>query len=213
MAGEKCRVTLKSCFFLNMSINYPQRCPQRSPSAAKPNSPRAGRLKRSKRGWRRRLQYFYWRLVRLQGRPEKLARGLACGVFAGLFPFFGSQTLLAVLLAFIFRGNKILALVGPWISNPFTSIPIYAFNFHVGKWLLNDHSPTEMSLRSWEDIKELGIEIIWPLFVGCVAVGLICAIVSYFLGLWLIHRVRASNQRRHRRRRLKYWQEQYPEQY
>lgn len=170
----------------------------------------------SKPSWQRRLQYFYWRLARLRGQPESLARGLACGVFAGLFPFFGSQTLLAVLLAFLFRGNKILALVGPWISNPFTSLPIYAFNFYIGKWLLNDHTSTNINWRSWEDlkdIKELGIEIIWPLFVGCVVVGFICAIISYFLGLRLIHRVRTSHHARQRRKRMKYLHQQYPDQY
>jgi len=194
-----------------------QRHRQRSPSVAKAGSPgdsalaskdtglRGARKPRdSKPSWRRRLKYFYWLLVRLRGQPEALARGIACGVFAGLFPFFGSQTLLAVLLAFLFRGNKILALVGPWISNPFTSVPIYAFNFYVGKWLINDHTPTDINWHSWEDIKELGIEIIWPLFIGCVVVGLVCAIISYFLGLWLIRRVRASHHARPRSRRLEH---------
>jgi uncharacterized protein (DUF2062 family) len=169
--------------------------------------------KRSQLTWRRRIKYYYWRLVRLQGRPEELARGLACGVFAGLFPFAGSQTLLALLLAFIFRGNKILAAVGPWISNPFTSVPIYALNFQVGKWLLNNHSAIDLKLGSWEDVKELGTEIILPLLVGSTAMGLICAIISYFLGLWLIHRVRATNQKRHRRKRMKHLHQRYPDKY
>lgn len=184
------------------------------PSEHTPRSSKRDRkLKRSNSKWQRRIKYFYWRLVRLRGHPKELARGLACGVFAGVFPFFGSQTLLAVLLAFIFRGNKILAVVGPWISNPFTSIPIYAFNFQVGKWLLNEHTPTEIDLGSWQDIKELGLEIIWPLFVGCFTVGTVLAIFSYFLGLWAIRRVRASNQRRHRHKRMKHLHQRYPDRY
>jgi len=59
----------------------------------------------------------------------------------------------------------------------------------------------------------LGLEILWPLFVGCVAVGSVFAIFSYFLGLWLIHRVRASNQQRYRRKRLKHLHQRYPERY
>jgi hypothetical protein len=195
-----------------MSRNSPQSCPQPLPSATKPTVAGNRKFKGSKHSFRRRLQYYYWRLVRLKGSSGAIARGFACGVFAGLFPFFGSQTLLAVLLAVIFRGNKIVSVVGPWISNPFTSVPIYAFNFHVGKWLLNNHTSTEISLRSWQDVKELGLEIIWPLFVGCVAVGLVCAICSYFLGLWLIHRVRTSSQQRYRRKRLKHLRQRYPEQ-
>lgn len=196
-----------------MSLKSPQRYPQRVPSVAKQNSLRKRKFKNPKSNWRRRLQYFYWRLVRLQGSPEMLARGIACGVFAGLFPFFGSQTLLALLLAFLVRGNKILALVGPWISNPFTSVPIYAFNFYIGKLLLNDSTPSDINWRSWEDIKELGIEIIWPLFVGCIVVGSVCAIISYFFGLWFIRRVRASNQKRHRRKRLEQLHQRYPSRY
>jgi uncharacterized protein (DUF2062 family) len=230
-----------TALFAKKSRKSQQRHPPRSPSVAKADSlsdcahRQPAALKQAAKGtfgpkgsvgrkgdrkprgsqpsWRRRFQYYYWRLVRLRGKPEALARGLACGVFAGLFPFFGSQTLLAVLLAFLFRGNKILALVGPWISNPFTSVPIYAFNFYIGKWLLNDHTSTEINWRSWEDIKELGIEIIWPLFVGCVVVGLVCAIISYFLGLRLIRRVRASHQQRYRRKRMEHLHQRYPEQY
>lgn len=186
-----------------MSKNSLQSRSRQLPSVVKKNSPRTPKLRSSNQRFRRRLQYYYWRLVRMQGSPQALARGIACGVFAGLFPFFGSQTLLALGLAIIFRGNKILAAVGPWISNPFTSVPIYAFNFHVGTWLLNDRNSLDLSLASWQDIKELGLEIIWPLFVGCVAVGLICAIVSYFLGLWLIRRIRKSQKARHRRKKLR----------
>lgn len=190
-----------------------KKSPQGSPWSAKRLFSRHRQLRDSKRSFRRRLKYFYWRLVRLQGRPEELARGLACGVFAGLFPFAGSQTLLALLLAFIFRGNKILATVGPWISNPFTSVPIYLFNFQVGKWLLHDTTKTEVSFESWQEVMKLGSEIVLPLLVGCVAVGLICAILSYFWGLWLIRRVRTSNQQRHRRKRLKHLHQRYPERY
>jgi hypothetical protein len=136
-------------------------------------------------------------------------------VFAGLFPFFGSQTLLALLLAFLLRGNKILAAVGPWISNPLTSVPIYVFNFQVGKWLLNDKSKTDISFtfQSWEEFLELGSAIVWPLLVGSVAVGLVCGIFSYFVGLWLIHRLRASQQSRHRRKRMQHLHQRYPDRY
>lgn len=183
-----------------MSINSPQSYPQRFPSVAKRNSSRAAKLKGIKRSWQRCLQYFYWRLVRLKGRPESLARGLACGVFAGLFPIFGFQIIIGVFLAVIFRGNKILAAAGTWISNPVTYVPIYAFNYQVGKFLLNQHDVTNVSLQSQQQVTALGSEMIVTLLLGCCAVGLICSILSYFLGLWLICRVRRSYQLRSHRR-------------
>ncbi|WP_228060538.1 MULTISPECIES: DUF2062 domain-containing protein [unclassified Coleofasciculus] len=146
------------------------------------------------------MQYFYWRLLRLHGKPEVIARGLACGVFAGLFPLFGIQTIIGVLLAIPLRGNKIMAVAGTWVSNPLTYVPIYAFNFHVGRLLLNNNTLTDVSLQSWQQVKVLGSEIIGTLFVGCFTVGLVCAVCSYFLGLSLIRRFRASYHSRRRRR-------------
>jgi hypothetical protein len=199
-------------FVAKMSKKSPQRGLLRFPWA-KQTSSRTPKFKGSKKSFRRRLQYFYWRLLRLEGSPETLARGLACGVFAGLFPFFGSQTLLAILLAIIVRGNKILAAVGPWISNPFTSVPIYAFNFQVGKWLLRDNTKIAVNFESWQEVLELGSAILWPLFVGCVFMGLVCGIISYFLGLRLIRRIRATNQQRHRRKRMRQLHQRYPDKY
>lgn len=187
-----------------MSINSPEKIyPKRFPSGTKPKISRTRQGKHSKRSWRRRLQYWYWRLVRLQGKPEAIARGLACGVFAGLFPIFGLQTIVGVILAIFLRGNKIVAAAGTWISNPLTYVPIYAFNFHVGKWLLNQHDEfTDVSLHSWAQVKELGTEILITLFAGCFVVGLICSILSYFLGVHLIRQIRTSYQLRSRRKRL-----------
>ncbi|HBB33280.1 MAG TPA: DUF2062 domain-containing protein [Cyanobacteria bacterium UBA8803] len=175
-----------------MSRKFWQTSSQRLSSAAKPISLRYSSKRGTKQRFRRWLQYLYWRLVRLKGRPESLARGLACGVFGGLLPLFGLQIVISVLLAVLLRGNKIIAAAGTWISNPLTSVPIYAFNFRVGQWLLDQDTLTDMNFQSWENIKALGGEIILALVVGCLAVGLVGAISSYFLGLWLIRRARAS---------------------
>lgn len=185
-----------------MSRNSLQTRPQCSSLEVKPAPirPSPDRNRQVRQSFRRRLQYCYWRLIRLQGPPEAIARGLACGVFAGLFPLFGLQTILGLCLALIFRGNKIIAAAGTWVSNPLTYVPIYAFNFHLGKWLLQKNSLTDINLETWQQFKALGSEIIWTLFVGCFTVGSVGAIVSYILGLTLIRRVRASYRRSRRQR-------------
>jgi len=174
---------------------YPRRFPVQTQLLS-----RNPKLRGPKRSFRRRLKYFYWRLVRLQGSPDAIARGLACGVFAGLFPLFGLQIIIGILLAIALRGNKIVAAAGTWISNPLTYVPIYAFNFHVGQWLLNDENQIDISLSSWPEVEELGLTIISTLLVGCLAVGLVGAACGYFLGFWLVRRVRDSHRstRRHK---------------
>lgn len=151
--------------------------------------------------WRRRLEYYYWRLVRLQGSPQELARGLSAGVFAGLFPLFGFQTLLGIALAFVTRGNKIMAITGTWISNPFTYVPIYAFNLQLGRWVLGTTSEHAISdLSSLQEIAAAGGELSSALFVGCTLSGSAAAIMSYGGGLRLVHWLRHRRYRKAMRR-------------
>jgi len=70
------------------------------------------------------------------GSPFFNAKGLAIGVFSGCFPFFGLQTLIGVFFAKLARGNIVLAAIGTWISNPFTYIPLYYFNYKVVRFFL-----------------------------------------------------------------------------
>jgi uncharacterized protein (DUF2062 family) len=145
--------------------------------------------------WRRRFRYFYLRFLRLQAHPQALTRGLAAGVFAGLFPIFGLQTLVGIVLASLVRGNKIMAAAGTWISNPFTYVPIYTFNYQVGRWILGqpDSKPFD-DLESLQNWVQAGADITGVLFLGCFVVGAICSALSYGIGLPLITRA----QRRYR---------------
>ncbi|MGY2716430.1 uncharacterized protein ACVW0R_000793 [Thermostichus sp. MS-CIW-15] len=147
-------------------------------------------------GWRRWLRYLYLRLLRMQSSPKEIARGLAAGVFAGCFPIFGFQTLVALLLAVPLRGNKLVAAAGTWVSNPLTYVPIYAFNYRVGEWLLGSRTAFATSeLVVAQNWMQWGLEVSATLLVGCAFVGFWGALVSYFLGLWLVEWIRRRRRR------------------
>lgn len=145
----------------------------------------------------RQLRYLRQRLRRLRASPQRIARGLALGVFAGFFPLFGLQTILGLGLATLFRGHKLTTVLGTWVSNPFTYVPIYALNYQVGRWLLN--SQDDFVLDSVDSISELtaeGVQVAIPLFVGCTVMGLVCGTGAYFVGVRLIKRWRSRRRRR-----------------
>lgn len=148
--------------------------------------------KRSRPQWRRQLRYVYLRFLRLQGSPEQLARGMASGIFSGCFPLFGFQAIIGIGVATVLRGNRLLAAAATWISNPFTYVPIFAFNYQVGHWLLGGGATQTFqdldTLRSWMD---LGTEVSVRLMLGSTVVGTVAGVVSYFIGLPLIKRVRS----------------------
>ncbi|NJL82637.1 MAG: DUF2062 domain-containing protein [Chloroflexaceae bacterium] len=149
------------------------------------------------RVWRA-VRYWWLRLLRLQGTPGTIARGFAVGAFAGFFPFFGLQTIFGVTLAILFRGNKLAAAAGTWISNPVTDVPIFLFNFKVGQWLLGWDIITVQQLQwsSWKAIAESGKMVSAALLFGCLVMGSIVAIGVYFLSLWAIRRWQKRQSRR-----------------
>ncbi|NES97169.1 MAG: DUF2062 domain-containing protein [Desertifilum sp. SIO1I2] len=156
---------------------------------------------RSMANWRQALRYGYLRLMTLEGTPEAIARGVSCGVFAGLFPLFGLQTLIGVALATLLRGNKIAAAAATWISNPLTYLPIYALNFQVGAWLLGttDVSFTRDNLLAPQQLIQFGGEFLETLFLGCLVMGILCGTASYFLSLRLVRQFRQWQQSTTRR--------------
>ena len=117
--------------------------------------------------------------MKQDGSPFFNARGLAVGVFCGCFPFFGFQTLLGLLLARIAKGNLFLAAIGTWISNPFTYVPLYYFNYKVGATLLKNSTDIvfDKNLRI-EELWEQGSIFSLKLILGSTIVGIFLASIS-----------------------------------
>jgi len=120
------------------------------------------------------------------GSPFFNAKGLAIGVFSGCFPFFGFQTLIGVFFAKLAKGNIFLAAIGTWISNPFTYIPLYYFNYKVGSIFLNNPSNNIIE-------KNLVIDDLWKqgsifslrIILGSSCVGFLLALISGSIVLFI----------------------------
>lgn len=140
----------------------------------------------------------------MRGTPKAIGRGLAAGVFAGWFPLFGLQTIIGVAIASVVRGNKIMAAAGTWVSNPFTYVPIYYFNFRIGQGLLSQLSidnemPSLEAIQeivaasgwaAFSDFLNLGAAFVLTLFLGCFVTGIISAILAYAAGIKLAQVIR-----------------------
>ena len=97
----------------------------------------------------RTAKYYYLKFIRLKGDPYFLARGVAIGTFIGITPTIPLHTVLALSLAFVFRGSKVSALLATvMISNPLTFFPQYYLSWQIGNWLLPGK-------HSWDDVSEL----------------------------------------------------------
>ena len=117
--------------------------------------------------------------LKQNGTPLFNAKGVAVGVFCGCFPFFGFQTLLGLFLARFAKANLFLAAIGTWISNPFTYLPLYFFNYKVGSFLLKN-SPNIVFDENLmiEELWEQGSVFSLRLILGSALVGLLLASIS-----------------------------------
>ena len=131
-----------------------------------------------------RIRKFISWLWNQEGSPSQRALGLGVGIFSGCFPFFGLQTLMGVFLAKIFKGNSILAAVGTWISNPFTYVPLYYFNYRLGSLMLNKNI-VDFNHITINELWSQGWDLSSRLIIGSICMGLLTGIVGG-LGLYFL---------------------------
>src|SRR2546422_11400139 len=86
----------------------------------------------------RRVSGLWHKVLVLEDTPERIALGFAVGVFLAFSPFLGLHTLLGLTLAFLFGLNRVAVLVGLFVNNPWTLVPIYAAATYIGGIFLGD---------------------------------------------------------------------------
>ena len=157
-----------------------------------------------RKGWRRAVDYIIHRVKRLPDTPHKIAIGLAIGVFCSFTPFFGLHIFLAALLAYLCKGNIVAALLGTFFGNPITWPFIAAFSVKLGQMILghptqNFEASLEQILEAvnafmrglislfgygksdWMLVYDFMKELFFPYLIGGFILGLIIALISYFI--------------------------------
>jgi uncharacterized protein (TIGR03546 family) len=127
--------------------------------------------------------------------PHEIALGIAIGSFIAVLPLYGLHTVLCVLaIILIPKANKIAIFLGTNISLPPT-IPVITWTaYDIGRFLLADKRYPPLS---WEYIRNFKIERLsefyYPLFIGSLVLGLICAVVFYFITLAVVNYCRKKH--------------------
>jgi uncharacterized protein (DUF2062 family) len=131
-------------------------------------------------------------LVKVRDTPEALARGLAVGFFFGVSFFWGLQIALAVLFAYLLRGNKVVAAAMTAISNPLTSLPLYTVCYLVGHLLVGgkDTLPDFRQIHNIQSFLALGPHFFITMLVGTTVIGLLGAVGVYFSATRLLDTLR-----------------------
>jgi uncharacterized protein (DUF2062 family) len=129
--------------------------------------------------------------------PHRIALAFALGVFVGISPFLGLHYIGAFFLAWLFRLNKLVAIVGVSVNNPWTIVPLSTFSVWIGakmmgiKEVLPEIDWAGITFTKiagqFTDIASLTIMMkkLWPVissfFVGSMLACTVSAIASYFI--------------------------------
>lgn len=171
-----------------------------------------------KGGWTRAFHYVRHRLHRLPGSPEFIARGVWAGVFTTFTPFYGLHFLVAALIARVFNGNLLAALLSTFFGNPLTYLPIGVVSLKTGHFILGTefHEGEHRSLvrkfadagadlwhnflslffdhqADWDGLRIFYDEVFLPYLVGGIVPGIVAATICYYLSVPVI---RAYQKRR-----------------
>lgn len=156
---------------------------------------------KSRNKFLRRIKLFYLKAVHINDSPQKIALGVAIGVFAGIMPAMG--LLAALLLAVIFRANRAAAILGSAITNAWISFVTFLLSIKVGSVILG--IDWQEVRRQWDyfianfrlsSMFRLPIsEVILPLVIGYLAVAALIGSATYILTLILVRLIHAHKNR------------------
>lgn len=131
---------------------------------------------------RRLLRYGYLRLMRIEGSPKAVARGLAIGVFVGLLPIVPLHMVTALGLSYLLRGSKVAAVLGTWVSNPLDMVPLYLLVYYLGRAVTPFDIPTLNTSRlNIGEIMSDGLDLMLVMLTGGLIIAVPAALLTYFL--------------------------------
>lgn len=141
------------------------------------------------------------RLLAVDDPPERTALAFSVGIFIAFSPFLGLHTIMATLVAFLFRFNKIAIYTGTFVNNPFlTLVPIIAASYAVGALLMG--RPLSLPEEGWQLLQEPHLltaaywrqlfthlpDIVLPFTIGGMALSVVCSLAAYPVTLKLLRR-------------------------
>lgn len=145
------------------------------------------------------------RLLALDDPPERTALAFSLGVFVAFSPFLGLHTILATLIAFLFRFNKVAVYSGTFINNPFfTLVPIIIASYAIGAFILGRplripqagvellRHPHPLTASYYHQIFQESWDIVWPFSIGAMTLSVVCSLIAYPVTFSLLRARRRS---------------------
>ena len=115
-------------------------------------------------------------------RAQPLARGMAIGLFWMSIPM-PFQMVPAALFCTLFSANLPIALLAVWVSNPFTYLPIFYIEYHIGAMLFGSDVMFSFDefTSQYEKAASTAGALYYTILQGGLVLGIGLAVIGYLL--------------------------------
>jgi hypothetical protein len=127
-------------------------------------------------------------LLHVEDTPHRIALAFGIGVWIAFSPAFGIHTAMALGIAFVFRLSRAATVLGCYVNNPWTVVPLYSFGTAFGCWLLGVPIEGLSELRAVFAHHSFGRALLealrpflWPYVVGNTIVGVFAGLLAYLV--------------------------------
>ena len=145
------------------------------------------------------ISYYKLRLARLPDSNYAISSGFACGAMVSFTPLLGFHFVLAVIFAYLIRGNFIAALIGTVVGNPITFPFIWGLIYKAGTYVTNVKLEKINYEINFDMVVNQSYEIFFPMLVG----GIIIAPLVWIITYYIIYSFIASYKKRKRKKNRK----------
>jgi hypothetical protein len=163
--------------------------------------------------------FIKFRILHVDDTSQRIARGVALGLWIAFTPLMGFHMILALAAAALLRANKALAMLFVWLSNPFTILPIYGSCYMVGRFIIGQSDSSSVgpeqigellgglfsfhnmlsclySAKFWKELAVVFGKIGLEVTIGGFVLGTLAAAIGYFTTYWIVSTHRAKSGRR-----------------
>ncbi|MBK5282839.1 MAG: DUF2062 domain-containing protein [Nitrospiraceae bacterium] len=134
-------------------------------------------------------------VLHLRESPQRTALAFAIGVFIGFSPAYGLHTVMVLFCAWALGLNFLALMVGAFLNNPWTVVPILGATYWVGALLLGrrDSPSFDWHDLSFGAIYDQIMPYAMPFFLGGFVLSLLGAALAYPLAYYFVAKHRQSH--------------------
>ena len=139
-------------------------------------------------------------LLHIEDTPHRTALAFAIGVLIAFSPFIGIHMGIALIVAFLFRLNRVAILFGTYLNNPWTLAPMYLAGTTLGCLLLGvsndglENIDWELTGAAFRQTLWLTLRTyMWPFLLGNTLLGIVCGLLGYYVLRRILERRAAAH--------------------